>query len=41
MDIVWGRAICRDCGGRMKVASGAFVRWLQKSGDLYRMVMAG
>lgn len=33
------RAVCRDCGGRMKMAGGAFVRWLQKSGNLHRMVM--
>jgi hypothetical protein len=38
---LWGRARCRDCGARMKMAGGMSVPQLQEIGELQRLTLAG
>lgn len=38
-DRLWRRATCRECGGRLRMCGGMFVKRLQRAGALHRMTM--
>lgn len=39
-DILWQRSRCRECGERLKMAGGAFVKHLKKYGHFHQLSVA-